>query len=620
MLFEKTTYDDDFPMSIRIANVSEYPLHYHKDVEFVYVLKGEVHLKCLCSDYTLKEGNIFINNSREVHSLNATGRDNAVAIIQISTRFFTQYFPTLHKACYMTYINDNTYPKLDGLRKMLLNILLDYSRRNFNYKSNCIYQMIEVIRYLNQNFNLFAFDGQNVINFKSDHPVIAGRISRIINYVYENHADKITLEDIAKSENLSTYYLSHLIRDYMGISFQEFLCFARVEMSEILLLQTDRRISTIAKDVGFSTTAYFEKYFLKWYKRTPEEHRKAFLPHVLSTENPAILKPLSEYQTISILKRCLSGVTAYESSPSTIDRLYLNVDIDPTINPVMDLNHSLEVAITLDDYNMMGERLFNALYDLNASKVALYVHNDDSETTTKLVANRLTFLGYQVSIHHENLLKINCCSGQDTIASAIQTLQSYFASKKTNLNCRLRDQGDPLIILKGCQGVMTSGLVPKPSFYAYRLLQNIKGSLLYWGKYYYIIKNGNNDSEEYIIVVMNYNDEILHLSNRKAGSHEVNDIINEYMDELNIDFSIPMAPGQYVVAKYALSNSNSIFAHMSHLGFPNKISLSEKWIHMLNTEPQSQVDIEINKDKLNISSSISGAGINVIVIKKATAE
>ena len=104
---------------------------------------------------------------------------------------------------------------------------------------------------LNQYFNLFAFEGQVVIHFKNDNPVIVERISRIINYVYENHADRITLNDLAKMEHLSTFYLSHLIRDYMGISFQEFLCFARVEMSEILLLQTDRKVSVVARDVDF---------------------------------------------------------------------------------------------------------------------------------------------------------------------------------------------------------------------------------------------------------------------------------------------------------------------------------------------------------------------------------
>lgn len=45
MLFEKTTYADDFPLNIQIIQVDEIPFHYHQDVELVYVLKGEIRLK-----------------------------------------------------------------------------------------------------------------------------------------------------------------------------------------------------------------------------------------------------------------------------------------------------------------------------------------------------------------------------------------------------------------------------------------------------------------------------------------------------------------------------------------------------------------------------------------------
>ena len=57
--------------------------------------------------------------------------------------------------------------------------------------------MLNVIKYLNEHFNLFAFEGQQVLNFKNNNPIIVERISRIINYVYENHANKISLEDLA---------------------------------------------------------------------------------------------------------------------------------------------------------------------------------------------------------------------------------------------------------------------------------------------------------------------------------------------------------------------------------------------------------------------------------------
>ncbi len=616
LLFEKTTYLDDFPINIRIVKVTEYPIHYHLDVDFIYVLKGEIRLKNVCHNYLLKEGDIFTNNGHEVHGLAATDKENVVAIIQVSNRFFTQYFPTLGKACFMTYVSRNKGSKLDVLQKMMLHILLDYSRRSFNYKSTCIDQMIEVIEYLHQHYNLFAFEEQVVVSFKNDNPVIVERVSRIINYIYANHPTKISLEDLTEQEHLSRFYLSHLIRDYMGINFKEFLCFARVEMSEILLLETDRKISSIAKDVGFSTTSYFEKFFQKWFGHSPQEHRDVYSSQILSAARPAKIRPLSEHKAVNLLRRCLSAVSDQEKSTSVVNRLQLSVKINPHNSPVMMIHRFLEVIITHEDYHLMGERLFHQLHELNASRVVISFRQGDSEATTALIENRLRFIGYQVSTICDNGLSSGFSAGYDSIAAALYIFQTYFLAKDNILLCRLRDQGVPSRLLKGASSCITSSLVPKPSFYAYRFLMNIKGKLLYWGKYYYVIKNDLHQTESYVIVVMNTHEDIQHLYMRNAGIYETNDIINGFKDELHIDFSIPVNSGQYVIAKYALSESNSVFSHMAQLGFPEAFPLPDAWTHMLNTEPQTQATMEHVEDNLHISAAIKGAGIHIYIIEK----
>ena len=282
MLFEKITYQDDFPINITIANIKEYPIHYHQDTEFVLVLKGEIALKNGYCTYTLHEGDIFTNSGHEVHSLMSTGEDNIVAVIQLSTHYFSQYFPDLTKACYRTYSNKGHTKKHDTLREKLLEILLQYSTRGFNYRSECTYMMVDVIKYVDKYFNLFAFDNDVVVNFESGNQITIDRISRIISYIYEFHSEQITLNDLADMEHLSTFYLSHIIKNYTGMNFREFLCFARVEWSEIDLLETNKKISRIARDVGFSTTSYYEKYFIKWFGTDPQTYREEHMPMVMS--------------------------------------------------------------------------------------------------------------------------------------------------------------------------------------------------------------------------------------------------------------------------------------------------------------------------------------------------
>lgn len=638
MLFERTVYLDDFPMNIRIAKITEYPFHYHQDVEFVYVLKGEVYLKDVSSHYLLKEGDIFTINGHEVHGITATDKDNAIAIIQISNRFFTQYFPTLDKACYMSYAYKDKYLKLDVLRKMLLQILSDYSRKSFDYKQSCTDRMIQVISYLNMHFNLFAFESNMIVNFNNDNPVAIERISRIINYVYANHKNKVTLEDIAEREHLNPFYLSHLIKDYMGISFQEFLCFARVEMSEIPLLETDKKISAIANDVGFSTTSYYDKYFSRWFGHTPLEHRQLYTSQILSQARPADLILLPENKAINIIRRRLSAINGQENSALTVSRLHFSVEVDPQTVPVRRLNCSLEVIVTPEDYHIMGERLFSMLYDLGARKVLLLSRRKEDDSILPLLANRLNFIGFETGILSDHGLE-NCFSaGNDSIASAIEIFLGYFmggaaAADGTGAaaipkpgggtcniqcpRCFLRDQGDSLKILKGSRSCMTSCLIPKPSYYAYRLLRNIKGQLLYMGKYYFVVKDDSMENPAYILAVINHNDDIRRLCSRKVGAFEADDVSRSFKDELNIDFTIPLADGKYAVGRYALTDSNSVLSHMARLEFADTFPLPESWARLISTEPMSQVYMETVSGKINVSSAISGAGIEIIVIAPA---
>ena len=198
MLLERLSYPDAFPMNITVAKITEDPLHYHLDIEIVYVLRGSVRLKNGYCCYDLREGDIFTNSGHEVHSITDASGDNVVAQIQISTHYYSQFFPNLSKACYRTYSRKPGGKKHDRLRELLLQLLLKYTVCGFNYRNECIYLMVDTIKHLNKYFNLFAFDKDVVVGFEKSNPVAIERISRICQYIYQYYADNITLEDLSE--------------------------------------------------------------------------------------------------------------------------------------------------------------------------------------------------------------------------------------------------------------------------------------------------------------------------------------------------------------------------------------------------------------------------------------
>ena len=354
MLLQNINYPVDFPVNIRIARIKNIPLHYHSDIEFIFVLSGKINLTNSYGKFILSEGDIFTNNGNEIHSLSETESENIVAVIQISNEFFEKYFPDLRKSAYRTNALRATDSKQDDLRKLVLKILLQYMRKGPNYKSECISGTVDLIKYLNQNFNVFVIENQIPVSVREENPLTIERLSRIISYIYENYPNKISLENIAEMEHLSTFHLSHLIRKYTGMSFRDFLCFARVERSEIPLLDTNKKISRIAKDVGFSTTAYYEKYFKKWYGLSPEDHRENYQPLVMSIVNPEQIDDCPISHAIKSIRGMLYGLSSDAENELTSKEKGI-VFLDFSEENHSEMPKQLFIKVTDENGNPLGD-------------------------------------------------------------------------------------------------------------------------------------------------------------------------------------------------------------------------------------------------------------------------
>lgn len=616
MLFEKITYQDDFPINITIANIRDYPIHYHQDIEFVFVLKGQVTLKNGYCNYTLRERDIFTNSGHEVHSLSSEDPDNIVALIQISTHYFSQYFPSLSKACYRTYTNKGRSSKHDNLQEKLLDILLQYSIRSSRYKTECTYAMIEVIKYLERVFNLFAFNGEVVINFESNNPVTIERISHIIGYIYQNYAQKITLEDLSEIEHLSTFYLSHIIKDCTGMSFREFLCFARVEWSEIQLLDTSKKISQIARDVGFSTTSYYEKYFRKWFGLSPQEHREKFLPMVKSEFHREILTLISPNKAITLIQSLLSSLNSQKNSTSLVNTLKLEIDVDIHAAPLAHISHSLIVEVSCSDFAVMGFHIFSRLADLYPETVLLVYDDSDSPAQVETFQKLLRAAGFQVECKAQNYRLLPVLSaGNDSIAYPFHLIHKLLRSKETQIRLPLRDYDATEAFLSGQPALLTASGIRKPGYFACQLLSRLKGKLLCWGKQYCVIETNQNNFSGYVIIVSNFNEEIYDMCTKETTLHQAKSILNEFKDEIDFNISLNLPPGMYSVMKYSLVRNRSIFAYLSAFDFSEDALFKSNHAAMFPVEPELEIYVEDVRAAFNMNFSIKGAELQYAVIK-----
>ncbi len=311
MLKERNLYKEGLPVNVVVAEIQEYPIHFHEDIEMIYVLSGSIVLKDGYYTETLKKGDIFVLNSREMHSITATDEKNMTMMLQIDSEYFSRYYENLRNSFFAT-SPDSNHESLGVLRGTMSRIMMEILQKGYGYEHKVIESTHNLISCLLSDFQCFhAEDGNFAPEGKAKgSKVLAGRLSRIIDYMYENYSRKLTLNEIADKEHLSIYYLSHVIKEATGLSFQDLLSFIRVEESEKLLLGTNKKIGAIAYETGFSAVRYYIKHFEVWYGMAPLEYRRQYTGKVINHASAAKYRRCLPTEIESALREQSHGVYA----------------------------------------------------------------------------------------------------------------------------------------------------------------------------------------------------------------------------------------------------------------------------------------------------------------------
>ena len=101
------------------------------------------------------------------------------------------------------------------------------------------------------------------------------RLKKILSYMKEHFAEKITIEEVSEITSLSESRFMTFFKNQTGTSFIKYLNDYRLEAAAEQLLQTRKAITQIALENGFENISYFVRAFKSKYNCTPHEYRKA---------------------------------------------------------------------------------------------------------------------------------------------------------------------------------------------------------------------------------------------------------------------------------------------------------------------------------------------------------
>ncbi len=121
------------------------------------------------------------------------------------------------------------------------------------------------------------FYGRQLITRSHTNKSIVSQIENILTQYFSSnkiHEQGLpTVKHLADQVNLSSNYLSDLLKKETGKNAQEQIHFYLIEEAKNLLINSEKNINEIAYNLGFDYPQYFNKLFKKKTGKTPMEYR-----------------------------------------------------------------------------------------------------------------------------------------------------------------------------------------------------------------------------------------------------------------------------------------------------------------------------------------------------------
>lgn len=256
-------------------------LHWHNEIEIIYVEKGSVIYTVDTVPVKVSEGQSIIINSGQLHSAHSADNDTCLHhALLFDLNFLSSTSSDFCQSNYMA-------PLLRG--ELMLPLVVD---EKSNWGSSIIYEVKDAIETYNQKgygweigikASLFKIlstvirENKLVIKETSSISALNNKIDiikKVLNYIQNNYTKRIYTEDLAKEANMNPQYFCRFFKANTGKTTVDFINQYRIEQAAKLIKMEDKKISDICFEAGFDNFSYFIKKFKEYKNCTPNEYKK----------------------------------------------------------------------------------------------------------------------------------------------------------------------------------------------------------------------------------------------------------------------------------------------------------------------------------------------------------
>jgi len=274
---ETVDYKGNFGLRLyRNIETEDFPTHWHLEVEIIMPLKNHYTVVTPEQTVTVEPGEIAVVSSGELHSLRAP--DSGSRLILLADCSSLYEFPGIHFAVQMLppclLIRPGQIPgatETHGLLSSLLNkIDEEYFSENPFREAACYAYMTQFFVILGRTF-WNTEEKQSSESAGKKNAYYIDRFLEVCNYINAHCTNPITLEELASIAGFNKFHFSRLFKQYMNISYHEYLTKRRIMHAEKLLINPGCSIMQASLQSGFNSLSTFNRVFKSYKKCTPTE-------------------------------------------------------------------------------------------------------------------------------------------------------------------------------------------------------------------------------------------------------------------------------------------------------------------------------------------------------------
>jgi AraC-like DNA-binding protein/quercetin dioxygenase-like cupin family protein len=256
-----------------------YP-HWHKELEIIYVMKGNVNIGVNDRSIRLHLGEVYFINGGDTHYFLASS-DSERLVIQLDLTIFQEIAAVTTSGKKLrdafTEMKNSSFEWNHATSEQMVSLIKTIHDENTRRQEGSLYlikaKLLEMIVLILREVPVKKLTAISKTRHAKTQDTL-NKLDQVFSYVEAHYQETITLSQIAKQIGFSSFYFTKFFKRNMGTTFTRFINEYRLNKAKWILLNEDRPITEVAECAGFNSSKTLHHLFKQVMGISPSKYRK----------------------------------------------------------------------------------------------------------------------------------------------------------------------------------------------------------------------------------------------------------------------------------------------------------------------------------------------------------